>query len=171
MGDGLAEILELDSKQTPVNGDSVAKSSHGQAWVVTLVNLLTVPLGYGYLSDLVVGNTKTITVNARARLHHYAESIASSFNNLMERKDRHVERITASRQLRKSGYIVMGNEIYYPIETRIDGRVVDRKEQLIGRLVFDGHYNRAEVLWEHHNKVERKLRESGYVSVTPVNKI
>lgn len=171
MGDGLAEILELDSKQATVNGDSVAISSHGRAWVVTLVNLLTVPLGYGYISDLVVGNTKQRTVNARARLHHYAESIASSSDNLMKRKDRHVERRTASRQLRESGYIVMGNEIYYPIETRIDGRVVDRKEQLIGRLLFDGYSNRAEILLEHHHKVEIKLRESGYVSVTPVNKI
>lgn len=171
MGDVLENILELDSKQTPADGDSVAISSHGQAWVVTLVNLLTVPLGYGYISDLAVGNVKQRTINARARLRHYAESIAFSFDNLMEKKDRYVERITASRQLRKSGYIVIGNEIYYPIKTRIDGKVVDRKKQIIGRLQFDGHYNRAEVLREHHHQVEGKLIESGYISVAPVNKI
>ena len=133
--------------------------------------MLTVPLGYGYISDLVVGNAKQRIVNARARLHHYSESIASSFDNLMDIKDRYVEIIIASRQLRKSGYIVRGNEIYYPIGIRIDGRVVDRKEQLVGRLLFDGHCNRAEILLEHHPKVERKLIDSGYVSVAPVDKI
>jgi len=140
VGDGLAEILELDPKQTSVNGGSAAISSRGQSWVATLVNLLTVPLGYGYIS------------------------------NLMDIKDRYVEIITASRQLRKRGYIVRSNEIYYPKEIRIDGGVVDRKEQLVGRLLFDGLCNRAEILWEHHPKVERKLRDSGYVSVAPVDK-
>lgn len=176
MSDGLSEIVE-----TTVNksiDDSVADSGHIKyrieqisRTVATLANLVIIPFGYEGIPHTILVDAKQRAAGTKARLRHYAKSIASPLSNLMDSKDRYAERLAASRHLRRSGYVVRGSEIYYPQEIKINGIVTSRTEELVGKLVFDGWHNRAEILWKHYPVLERKLRDSGYISVAPSDKI
>lgn len=176
MGNGLVETLEEGTTHTPIHDsvDSVhTKNRIGQIsrTIATFSNFVVIPFGYGVVPDTVIVDFKQRAADAKARLQNYAESTTSLLSNLMDRKDRYAERLAASRRLRKSGYVLKGGEIYYPLEIRVNGVTTSRTEELVGKLIFDGRYNRAEILWEHCPILERKLKDSGYISVAPSDKI
>ena len=177
MGNGLVETLERDSTHIPVDVGSVVDSVHVKhprglsRGIATLANFVVVPFGYGFVPDSVIDDTKRMVVNAKGHLKHYGDSFVSFFDDLMNGHDRRAERRAASRQIGRIGYILRGVDIFYPTEIKVNGEVVERREEHVGRLMVDGNYNRATIHWDHHHRLDIPLRDAGYLSVSPVDKV
>ncbi|MBI2657699.1 hypothetical protein HYX08_03315 [Candidatus Woesearchaeota archaeon] len=138
-----------------------------------LRNELRAGVNLGELARVFTGSASPTQFKSEASQIYLAPANVEKSPRLgfLEWLDRARERRAALRMLRNSGYVVRSDEIYYPNDIKINGKVVERKEEIVGRLMFDGIYNRAKILWEHHHKLERKLRSIGYVSAAPVDKV
>jgi hypothetical protein len=138
-----------------------------------LRNELKGGVNLGELAAVFTGSASQMQLKPEATQMHSASINAERPPRLgfLEWLDRTRERRAALRMLRNSGYAVRGDEIYHPNEVKINGKIVERKEEIAGKLVFDGVYNRAKILWGHYHILEKKLRDIGYISVMPVEKI
>ena len=131
------------------------------------------PINLGEIAAHYIGPMASDSALSSSKMHLQSKASVAHVQKATKKLGfwKRCERRDAVKLLLRMGYLVRGDEVYYPTEIKINGKVVDRKEERVGRLFYDEHHNRANFLWEHNYRVERGLREVGYVSIFPVDKI